>query len=137
MFRSSGGPLRIVKVVMRRVFKPKTLGKEGFDALIKMKQLTVTHPGFLSSEVNVNVEDYHDQLIITTWNKLEDWLSYRESPARMELYNKVTSSFAQPEVVKVYTPTSASRNQNNLEEQIKNLRGSSVGDKYTKRRLDD
>ena len=56
--------LGMVRVVMVRKFKPKSLGKEGFDALIKIKQLSVSKPGFLSSEVNVNVDDYHDQLII-------------------------------------------------------------------------
>jgi heme-degrading monooxygenase HmoA len=135
MFRSR--LLSSVKVVMIRNWKPHSLGKEGFKALLEIKQLALTKPGFLSSEVNTNVNDYHDQLIISNWENMESWIAFRDDTERQRLHKIITASLVTPEDVRVYSGSAVSVSERSLEENIQNLRGASHGETYTKRRLDD
>lgn len=129
--------LASVKVVVRRRFKPHSLGGEGHEALLSLKKHALTKTGFLSSEVMHNVGDYHDQLLITQWDDLASWADFRDDPVRITLHAKIQPHLAEPESIKVYTGTSATAGEGSMAAKLANLRGASVGNVYTDRRRDD
>eukprot|EP00906_Rhabdomonas_costata_P026878 RCo038259 len=129
--------LAVVKVVVRRRFKPHSLGGEGHKALLNLKQHALTKPGFLSSEVLNNVSDYHDQLLITQWETIASWEGFRDDPVRIALHAKIMEHLAEPESIKVYTGTSATEGESSLAKKVQELRGGSIGTVYTDRRRDD
>ena len=57
--------------------------------LIKLRSLAMTQPGYISGETLLNYDDPDDYLVISSWKTVEDWNSWIENEARMEVQDKI------------------------------------------------
>eukprot|EP00992_Anisonema_acinus_P014170 TRINITY_DN9136_c0_g1_i1.p1 TRINITY_DN9136_c0_g1~~TRINITY_DN9136_c0_g1_i1.p1 ORF type:complete len:137 (+),score=20.88 TRINITY_DN9136_c0_g1_i1:56-466(+) len=136
MFRASS-VLSTIKVVIHRSFKPHSLGLDGHKALVELKELALQQAGFVSSEVLTNVEDYHDQIIISQWETPEAWKQFAMNSRRQELLKHVAGHLLEPEDIRVYTPGAFTAGPGISEATLQNLRGGEYQGAYTDRRHDN
>ena len=70
-------------------------------------------------------------MLITRWESIAAWTDFRDDPVRLALHAKIQPHLAQPEIIKVYTGTSATAGEGTLMQKIAALRGESAGAAYT------
>lgn len=89
----------MLKVLIRRKFKP---GKEQeIRALLnQMRSDAVNMEGYISGETYFGHDDPNQMLVISTWQNLENWRSWKESDIRttnattmMEMYQEGPTTY--------------------------------------------
>lgn len=81
-----------VKIMIKRKFKSEAL-KDAETMLLKARTNAMGHKGYISTETLVNYNDPQSVIIISMWQKKEDWDNYRKSAARQEHENKYAELF--------------------------------------------
>jgi heme-degrading monooxygenase HmoA len=90
-----------VKIIIQRKIRP---GKEGeFDkALREMRSKAVHAHGYISGETLRAVGDPSLHLVISTWNSLEDWTRWANSPDRKAFREKTDALLEEPARITPY-----------------------------------
>ncbi|MCG8634962.1 MAG: antibiotic biosynthesis monooxygenase [Desulfobacterales bacterium] len=73
-----------VKVIIRRRFKDGNLDKAS-TMLIQARQNAMDAQGYIASETLRGCEDPNEILVLSMWQKKEDWDRYANSDVRMGL----------------------------------------------------
>ncbi len=81
-----------VKILIRRKFKKDALNNAS-AMLIKARTNAMGNEGYISTETLVNYDDPQSVLIISMWQKKEDWDRYKNSAARKEHEEKYLAMF--------------------------------------------
>ncbi len=81
-----------VKILIRRKFKEDAL-KNASAMLVKARTNAMGNEGYISTETLVNYDDPQSVLIISMWQKKDDWDRYRNSAARKEHEEKYSGMF--------------------------------------------
>ena len=71
----------LVKVFIRRPMKDGKV-KEAFTLLKKLRSIAVKHKGYISGETLVSTEDPKEIMVISTWQSMEDWNSWKNNKDR-------------------------------------------------------
>ena len=74
----------LVKILIKRRFQ-EGKRKEIVAILNDMRSKAMSHTGYVSGQTLVNPADYRDFLVISTWQSMEAWHSWKESEARKNL----------------------------------------------------
>ena len=90
-----------VKIIIDR--KVKT-GKEDLFAklLRELRSKAIPSPGYISGETLRAEDDHHNYIVITTWQKVDDWKKWEKNPDRKKIQAKIEKLMARPTRTKVY-----------------------------------
>jgi heme-degrading monooxygenase HmoA len=77
-----------VKVLIRRKV-PKEKEEELFQLITQLRSLATRQPGYISGETMRSVDDEEENLVISTWESVEDWNAWKESDERAQIQNDV------------------------------------------------
>jgi heme-degrading monooxygenase HmoA len=72
-----------VKILIRRNFLEGT-HKAASEMLIQARTNALSHKGYISSETLHNCDDPNTVMVVSMWEKKEDWDSYATSSDRMD-----------------------------------------------------
>lgn len=74
----------LVKVLMRRRMKNDKV-REVFSLINKIRARAMNQKGYISGETLIAHSDPRKSMVIGTWQDMDDWLSWKEDPRRIEL----------------------------------------------------
>ena len=72
-----------VKILIKRTFKHGTL-KDASEMLIQARTNAMAHHGYISSETLTSCDDPYNVLVLSMWQKKEDWDVYAQSELRKD-----------------------------------------------------
>ena len=90
-----------VKVILKRNVK-KEDHDELMPLLLKLRNMALQQPGYISGETLVSREDPDDYLVISTWQSFEDWKRWLESNERQKIQKQVDDILKTPTFYSVY-----------------------------------
>jgi len=70
--------------------------------LRELHSLSLKQPGYISGERLINNQDAEDHLVISSWQSLTDWESFKKSAESSELHSKVNGILGQETVFRIY-----------------------------------
>jgi heme-degrading monooxygenase HmoA len=71
----------VVKVMIKRKIK-EGKAREVFALLNKFRSDAMNQRGYISGETLLNHDDPREILVISMWQGIENWLSWKENPER-------------------------------------------------------
>jgi len=86
--------------------------KEGADIqplLLKLRSHAMQYPGYVGAENLLGEQDTSIVVLISTWEKAEDWRIWEKSKIRAELYQQAETILEEEPKVTVYRVVSAQR----------------------------
>lgn len=86
--------------------------KEGADIqplLLKLRSHAMQYPGYVGAENLLGEQDTSIVVLISTWEKVEDWRIWEKSKIRAELYQQAETILEEEPKVTVYRVVSAQR----------------------------
>jgi len=77
-----------VKIIIKRVVTEDNI--KYLTALLKqLRTLANNQPGYISGETLRNFENPNENLVISTWQSIDDWKNWENSKERSEIQEKV------------------------------------------------
>jgi heme-degrading monooxygenase HmoA len=73
--------IMIVKVFIRRKLRQES-AMDAFQLLKKLRHNAMNRRGYISGETLVSANDDCELIVISTWHKMEDWISWKKSEER-------------------------------------------------------
>jgi len=86
--------------------------KKGADIqpiLMKLRSHAMQYPGYVGAENLLGEKDTSIVVLISTWEKAEDWRIWEKSKIRVELYRQAETLLEEEPKVTVYRIVSAQR----------------------------
>ena len=90
-----------VRIIIDRKVKK---GREAdFSKLLRgLRSKAVPSKGYISGETLRASDDPHNYIVITTWQSIDDWKKWENSPERKKTQNKIEKLMARPTKTKIY-----------------------------------
>ena len=87
----------IVKVMMKRKIKE---GKaiEVFALLNKFRSDAMNQKGYISGETLINHDNPREILVVSMWQDMDNWISWRENPERKANENLLERCLEEPTI---------------------------------------
>ena len=73
-----------IKVLIKRKFRDGNV-KESSKMLVQARHNAMKEKGYISSETLRGCDDPNEIMVLSMWQKKEDWDRYKDSPDRQEL----------------------------------------------------
>jgi heme-degrading monooxygenase HmoA len=90
-----------VKILIERKVKPA--GEKEYNAIIREVRSRAIHAhGYISGETLCSIEDPSVHLAVSTWNSLEDWQRWADSPERRALQQRIDAVLEAPTKITPY-----------------------------------
>jgi heme-degrading monooxygenase HmoA len=77
-----------VKVLIKRKV-PKEKEEELFQLITQLRSLAARQPGYITGETMRSIDDEEEYLVISTWESVEDWSTWKSSDERAEIQKDV------------------------------------------------
>jgi antibiotic biosynthesis monooxygenase (ABM) superfamily enzyme len=80
--------------------------KEGADydsVLRKLRSQAMQFPGFIGAENLVSEKDYHVLVLVSAWDKIENWRQCEKSKIRQDILEQAAPLLAEKPRVTIYT----------------------------------
>lgn len=90
-----------VKVLIKRTFKPGTLGKAS-PLLNRLRYGAMGQEGYISSETLSDYRDPHRVVVVSMWRNMEDWQHWKDSSIRGEHEQEIQKILAGPTDFELY-----------------------------------
>ena len=87
-------------IIARKVTKEKEA--ELLPLLIQMRALATAQPGYISGETLRNMENSEDNLVISTWQSVDNWNAWLASKQRAEIQEKIDTLLGQKTEYSIY-----------------------------------
>ena len=84
-----------VKIIIKRKFKNANK-KNVSEVIYEFRKLAMREKGYISSESLYSSSDPNLILVLSMWQKKEDWDRYMKNPVRQETEKKCAELFARP-----------------------------------------
>jgi heme-degrading monooxygenase HmoA len=84
-----------IKILIKRTFK-KANPKNVYEVIYQFRQLATKQKGYISSESLHSCDDPNLILVLSMWQKKEDWDRYMNSSDRQEIETKYSELFERP-----------------------------------------
>lgn len=92
----------MIKVLLERSIKGKDVSE--IVRLLRMLRVNaMQQPGYISGETLHAVDDPNYYLVISSWETLEDWEAWFNSPVRQQLQGELDKYLASPTTMRIYT----------------------------------
>ena len=93
-----------VKIVIKRKV-PKEKEKELLPIIRQLRILTNRQKGYISGETLRRIDKPGEMVVVSTWEKAEDWKRWATSQERSVLQKKIDTLLGQETEYQVYTNT--------------------------------
>lgn len=90
-----------VKILIKRKFKNAN-SKNVTEMLIESRKNAMGEKGYVSSESLCSYDDPNLILVLSMWQRKEDWDNYLKSPTRKETEKKYADLLEEPTVYELY-----------------------------------
>ena len=90
-----------VNVLITRHFKPDFV-HEAHTHNAQLRALATVQEGYLYGKSLTSREDPSKMVVISSWERAEDWQRWHDSDLRREHYKKLRMALLQPESVEVF-----------------------------------
>ncbi len=91
----------VIRVLMKRRIKEGD-EKEAFAQIQKMRTRAMDQSGYISGETLIDHFDAKKTMVIGTWQSMEDWLSWKNDPRRIECEERLEKLLEEPAEYEVY-----------------------------------
>ena len=92
-----------VKILIKRKVNAQTV--DGLDYLLKkMRSQTLTQAGCISGETYKRFDEEGENLVISTWQTVDDWRRWFNSEERKEIQNQIDILLEEPTEYEIYIP---------------------------------
>jgi heme-degrading monooxygenase HmoA len=85
----------LTKVYIKRQIK-EGKDKDFFELLKKLRTKAMHQPGYISGETLINTDNAQVIMVVSSWQSLEDWKSWKDNPARKEIDGLLEEQQAKP-----------------------------------------
>ncbi len=92
----------MVKVLLERNIRGKQV-KDIVRLMRSLRVLAMQQPGYISGETLHSVEDPNHYLVISTWESLEHWQAWLNSPERRKIQGEMDSYLESPTAYRIFT----------------------------------
>ncbi len=92
----------MIKVLMERSIKGKNVS-EIVRLLRQLRVKAMLQAGYISGETLHAVDDPNHYLVISTWEKMENWVAWSTNPERQQMHAELEKLLETPTKVRVYT----------------------------------
>ena len=92
----------MVRVIVQHQTKSKKDSDKLIDAIHELRMEAMKQPGYVTGETLINSEDSRNVLVISTWNKEEQWNAWDTSENRINLTKPINSLLKEPYAVTIY-----------------------------------
>ncbi len=92
----------MVKVLLERNIRGKQV-KDIVRLMRSLRVLAMQQPGYISGETLHSVEDPNHYLVISTWESLEHWQAWLNSPERRKIQTEMDSYLESPTAYRIFT----------------------------------
>ncbi len=92
----------MVKVVLERTIKGKNVSQI-VRLLRQLRVLAMQQPGYISGETLHALDDPNHYLVISTWESLDHWQAWFNSPERQKLSKEIDGYLESPTRERVFT----------------------------------
>lgn len=90
-----------VKILIKRLLKDGNIDKAA-EMLIQARTNAMGAQGYISSETLRGCDNPNEIVVVSMWERKEDWERYRDNPSRMELEENFSDLLACPAVHSAY-----------------------------------
>jgi heme-degrading monooxygenase HmoA len=90
-----------VKIIIKRNFK-EVKKEKAFTLINQFRQDAMNQPGYISGETLVNHYDPRIIVVISTWQTIEDWISWQESDQRQAYEDQLEAMLEAPTTFEIY-----------------------------------
>lgn len=84
-----------IKILIHRKIKPGS-EKELGEAVRELRSKAIHAQGYVSGETLRSIEDPSVHLVISTWNSIQDWNNWFNTPERKALEQKIDAIVEEP-----------------------------------------
>ena len=84
-----------VKILIKRKIKDGNM-KAAARLLINSRKGAMTQPGYISSETLLSLDDPSQVVVVSMWQRREDWQSWMESTEREEIQAEFKDYLTEP-----------------------------------------
>ena len=75
-----------------------------FDPVLrKLRSQAMQFPGFIGAENMVSDKDYHIVVLVSSWDKVEDWRQWQNSKIRQDIISQAVPLLAEEPEIKTYS----------------------------------
>ncbi len=93
-----------VSVLIRRTFSETEKAADLAPLIVKLRSLAAIQPGYLTGRTFRCLDCAGEYLVISTWNTMEDWTRWLNSPERQELQNQIDELLGEKTEYRIYEP---------------------------------
>lgn len=93
-----------VSVIIRREFKDTEKATELAPLIVKLRSLATIQPGYITGRTFRCIDCPGEFLVISTWNSVEDWNRWLNSPERRSIQDRVDTLLEAKTEYTLYEP---------------------------------
>ena len=91
-----------VKIIIKRRV-PESMATQLRPLLIKLRNLAMNQPGYITGETLKRVDRPGQNLVISTWNSMEAWRQWAVNPEREAVQAQIDALLGQPTEYEIYS----------------------------------
>ena len=91
-----------VKIIIKRRV-PESIATQLRPLLIKLRNLAMNQPGYITGETLKRVDRPGQNLVISTWNSMEEWRQWAVNSERESVQAQIDALLGQPTEYEVYS----------------------------------
>lgn len=92
--------MSVKAIILRQV--PVEIAEKVTPLLIDLRSCALKQPGYISGETLIRVDDPKEHLVISTWDSLEHWNQWLQSPERAEIQLRVDACLGEETFYQIY-----------------------------------
>ena len=91
-----------VKIIIKRRV-PENMATQLRPLLIKLRNLAMNQPGYITGETLKRVDRPGQNLVISTWSSMEEWRQWAVNPEREAVQAQIDALLGQPTEYEIYS----------------------------------
>lgn len=92
----------MIRVLVEHNAKSKADAEKAIDVIHQLRNEAMKQPGYITGETLINSEDPENVVVISTWNKEENWHTWDTSKIRIEITQDINPLLKVPYTVRIY-----------------------------------
>ncbi len=100
-----------IDVMIKRRVKPGRQAKELVPLILHLRALATYQPGYISGTTLSNLEHPDECLVVSRWESIDDWNTWRQSKQRTAIEQKIEMLTGEKAEYHIYAPMVADTDQ--------------------------
>ncbi|MGD9332837.1 MAG: antibiotic biosynthesis monooxygenase [Desulfobacterales bacterium] len=93
-----------VEVIIQRTFKDKAQAEKLVPLILKLRSLATVQPGYITGQTLRCLDCKYEYMVISTWNRREDWNNWFDTPERRELQAQIDQLLGEETQYRFFEP---------------------------------